>query len=203
MYPLLISSLVAFGILLLGKFIKKRFNWSENTYLWLALLSFLLAFILHEEVRNDIVAFYIDSHFVSQSAIMSSILGLLCVIVLLLIIIADMHSRGIEKKKDKLPHGKSNSPKEPAVNIKKRLKKDRESILVAISKYPKHEDIEVAKMLSVGTEVAKFHLEELRKIKFAKVIHIQGSGRENIPYREEWLTDQLGLKYLVHHKLIQ
>jgi len=112
------------------------------------------------------------------------------------------------EKAEKIPSKdieRKNHPKKTTVNIKKRLEleKDRERILVAISKYPKHEVIEISKMLSIGIEVVKFHLEELKKIKFAKVLHIQGSTWENIPYREEWITDQLGREYLIHHKLIQ
>ena len=113
-----------------------------------------------------------------------------------------MHN-GIDKKTDKLPHSGSGRPKETAVNVKKKLEKIRESVLLTISNNPNIVDAEVAELLSIGTDVAKFHLKELRKIKFSKVAHIQSSDWENIPYREEWSTDHLGRKYLMHHKLIK
>jgi hypothetical protein len=202
MNPLLISLFVALGIFLLGKFIGKRFSWSANTYLWLALLSFILALILHEKVRNNLIIFYIDSRFVSHSTIIFSALGLLCVIVFLLIIIADIHSRGIDKKSDKLFHSGSVRSKETIVNIKKRLEKDRERILLVISEHPKSEIIEITKMLSVKLDVVAFHIKELEASRFIKVAHMQSSVLDDIPYREEWSTDQLGRKYLMHHKLI-
>ena len=59
----------------------------------------------------------------------------------------------IAKKKERVGFTTS------AVNIKKKLEKNRERILVAISNHPKHE--------------------------------------------EEWITDQLGREYLIHHKLIR
>ena len=108
----------------------------------------------------------------------------------------------IRDKKSKIQNRKGTNYKEPAVNIKKKLEKVRGHVLLAISKYPGLEDNELAEKLSIGTEVAKVYLEELRKIKFVKVAHIQSSAWEGIPYREEWSTDHLGRKYLIHHKLI-
>ena len=102
-----------------------------------------------------------------------------------------------------LPHGKNGLPKETVVDIKKKLEKDRQHILLTVSKYPKLEVVEIAKQLSIDADVAAFHLEELKKTKFARVLYIQGSAWDNIPYREEWITDQLGREYLIHHKLIQ
>lgn len=97
----------------------------------------------------------------------------------------------------------SGRSKKTSVNIKKKLEKDRERILLAISKYPGLEDNELAERLSIGTEVAKFHLGKLKRSKFVKIAHIQSSTWENIPYREEWSTDHLGREYLIHHKLIK
>ena len=108
-----------------------------------------------------------------------------------------------DKENVKPSHSGRGHPKDTAVNVKKKLEKIRESMLLAISNNPNLIDAEVAVLLSIGIDVVKFHLEELRKIKFLKVIHIQGSTWENIPYREEWLTEHLGQKYLVRHKLIK
>ncbi|MBA3019390.1 MAG: hypothetical protein KJ550_10820 [Proteobacteria bacterium] len=99
--------------------------------------------------------------------------------------------------------GGSGRSKETAVNIKKKLEKDRERILLAILKYPKVEDVEIAGILSIGTNIAAFHLEELRRSKFVKVARIMGSEWEGIQSRTEWSIDHLGRKYLVHHKLIK
>ena len=89
-----------------------------------------------------------------------------------------------------------------SVNIKKKLEKIRESILLTISEHPKSEIIEIAEILSIKPDIAAFHIKELEVSKFVKVAHIQGSNWENIPYREEWSTDQIGQGYLIHHKLI-
>lgn len=96
-----------------------------------------------------------------------------------------------------------NKEKAFPLNGKKRLERARETVLLTISNNPGSTDVEVAKFLTIGTDVARFHLEELKKVKFVKVAYKQGSDWENIPYREEWSTDQLGRKYLIHHKLIK
>ena len=113
---------------------------------------------------------------------------------------------GVTAKKEdanKIPNRERSRSKETVVDIKKKLEKDRQHILLTVSKYPKLEVVEIAKQLSIDADVAAFHLEELKKTKFARVLYIQGSAWDNIPYREEWITDQLGREYLIHHKLIQ
>ena len=102
-----------------------------------------------------------------------------------------------------LPHGKNGLPKETVVDIKKKLEKDRQHILLTVSKYPKLEAVEIAKQLSIDADVATFHLEELKRTKFVKTAHIMGSVWDNIPSRTEWSIDHLGRKYLVHHELIK
>ena len=121
------------------------------------------------------------------------LIGLIPILILLAVLRNSIYLRtcadGCSKKTD--------------VNIKKKIEKNKENILLIISKHPKIIDAEIAELLSIGTDVVKFHLEELRKSKLAKIAHIQGSDWEGIPYREEWSTDQLGRKYLMHHKLIK
>ena len=108
-----------------------------------------------------------------------------------------------DKKSDKLSNKKSIRSKEPVVNIKKRLEEIRERILIAVAEHSGIEDNELAKRLSIGTDVVAFHLEELREPKFVKAVYIMGSVWDNIPSKTEWSIDHLGRKYLVHHKLIK
>ena len=89
------------------------------------------------------------------------------------------------------------------INRTKKINPMQESVLLSISNNRGSTASEIASMLSIGNEVALFHLQELESIEFARVAYLQGSEWEGIPYREEWSTNQLGRKYLIHHKLIK
>ena len=130
-----------------------------------------------------------------------SILGLsvLCLLQFFLLIHLLVYIAKLNKKSA----GGSAHSKKTAVNIKMKLEKDRERILLAISSHPKVVDTELAELLSIGVDIAAFHLEELRRSEFVQVAHIMGSEWEDIKYREEWSIDHLGRKYLIHHKLIK
>ena len=108
----------------------------------------------------------------------------------------------LKNKKLKIQNRGRGRSKEISVNIKKKLEKIRESILLTISEHPKSEIIEIAEILSIKPGIAAFHIKELEISKFVKVAHMQGSVLDDILYREEWSTDQIGRGYLIHHKLI-
>lgn len=66
---LLTSAIISLGVYFLGKFIGKRFNFSEFSYLGLAAVSFILAAILHEEVQNAILTKFTNYPFIDRTTI--------------------------------------------------------------------------------------------------------------------------------------
>ena len=86
MIPYLISLFIALGVYFLGKFIGKRFtNFHEFSYLGFAIISFILAAILHADVQNTILKTFINCPFIDRRTIilLAVILGLICILIIL------------------------------------------------------------------------------------------------------------------------
>ena len=77
MAPYLISFFIALGVYFLGKFIGKRFtNFHESSYLGFAIISFILAFILHTKVQNTILKTLVNYPFIDRRTIISFTIAL-------------------------------------------------------------------------------------------------------------------------------
>ena len=162
----------------------------------IAILILPLAIFLHESLKK----FGLEYEILSKLEIrLILVLSILCLFLFLLLINLLVY---IAKLNKKITGGSAHS-KKTSVNIKKKLEKDKEHILVAISKHPKVVDTELAEILSIGVNIVAFQLEELRRLEFVRVAHIMGSEWEGIPSRAEWSIDHLGRKYLFHHKLLK
>ena len=72
----------------MGKFISKRFNLSPNSYIGFAIVSFVLAFVCHENGRKSLFKLFIDFPIIDHSTIIYSIISL-CGISILLIFFAN------------------------------------------------------------------------------------------------------------------
>ncbi len=126
-------------------------------------------------------------------------LSVLCIFLFLLSIHLLVHIARLKKNQNA---GISHS-KKIAVNIKKKLEKEREQILLAVSKHPKITDTKLSELLSIEINVVAFHLEELKRIDYVKVLHKMGSRVRGLPSKEEWSVKHLGRNYLIHHELIR
>lgn len=84
-----------------------------------------------------------------------------------------------------------------------RLEEAREKILLILAAHEGISDRQIAQSIGVGEQIAKYHLEELRKSKFVRDSHFMGSDWSGEASRTEWSIAQPGRAYLVTHGLLK
>ena len=124
MIPVLISSLISLGVYFLGKFIGKRFNFSELSYLGFAIISFILAFICHDKIQNAILNIFVNYPFIDRRTIILLAIAL-CLIALLFILF-------IENRRGKAPTNKIDKNKN-LKSIIAEIKKNETAITILCS----------------------------------------------------------------------
>ena len=81
----------------MGKFISKRFNLSPNSYIGFAIVSFVLAFICHEDGRRSLFKLFVGFPAIDHSTIIYSVVGL-CVISISLTFFANRKNLFLKKE---------------------------------------------------------------------------------------------------------
>lgn len=76
------------------------------------------------------------------------------------------------------------------------LPKEQADILILLSRQGELFTFQIAKLLNISEDTAKYHLEELRKNKFIKV------GLPTLPGQHLWIIEHKAKKYLIENKLI-
>ena len=111
----------------------------------------------------------------------------------LVLLIVVQHSKTLKSQKQPqlpmpLPAAK------PAV-----LPKEQLDILILLSKQGELFTFQIAKLLDISEDIAKYHLQELRKKQFVRELTLPYRG---LPGQHSWTINDKGKKYLIENKLI-
>ena len=100
------------------------------------------------------------------------------------------------KKPQQKPQNQSPSQIPQAISESVKLPKEQEDILIFLSKQGESFTFQIAKLLTISEDIAKYHLEELRRNKFIKI------GLPTLPGQHLWSIEHKAKKYLIENKLI-
>ncbi len=156
----LIPSFVSLGVYFLGKFIAKRFNFSEFSYLGFAIISFVLAFIHLEENQTTILKIFVNYPFIDRRTI------ILATWALCLMAIFFIFFKGTRRKTVSVGEVGKNHNLKRQVKIPKNLPEDQENILkylATLSPNERRETDEIAECLQLSSQKIQLLLDRLVK----------------------------------------
>ena len=155
---ILIPSFISLGVYFLGKFIGKRFNFSEFSYLGFAIISFVLAFICLEENQTVILKIFVNYPFIDRRTILLAIVAL-CFIAIFSILFKAVRRETVSVGKV----GKNQNLKKQ-VKIPKNLPEAQENILkhlATLSSNERLETDEIAEYIRLSPQKTQVLLDQL------------------------------------------
>ena len=105
MTPCVTSLLIGLGVCFMGKFISKRFNLPPSLYLTFSIVSFVLAFICHEDGRKALLKLFINFPFINNTILVYSVIGMCALSILFVFFINRKKSLFLKKGLPKNNHG--------------------------------------------------------------------------------------------------